>query len=66
MSFRVPNQCRIRTGPMGSDDSIGNNGAFMINGPIGTFYIIASDGSGWEHVSVHIRRIEQDVTPSWD
>lgn len=30
MSFHVPELCRVRTGPYGSDASIGNNGAFFV------------------------------------
>lgn len=63
MSFSVPNKYRIRTGPMGSEDSIGNNGAFEIKLKHGqTVFVIASDGMGWEHVSVSRR----DRCPTWE
>jgi len=46
---------RITTGPMRSDDSYGNNGAFTwINKNGVKFKAIASDGGGWEHVSVQM------------
>jgi hypothetical protein len=30
MTFHVPNKHRLRRGPMGSDESVGNNGAFFV------------------------------------
>lgn len=63
MTFHVPNKYRIRTGRIGSDDSIGNAGAFEIKLKYGqTVFVIASDGAGWEHVSVSRR----DRCPTWD
>ena len=64
MTFRVPNPYRIRRGPMASDESNGNNGAFWIPGRPGRppFQAIASDGEGWEHVSVSL----PDRIPTWD
>lgn len=63
MSFHVPNKYRVRTGQGGSDDSCGNNGYFRIpliknNCPL---RVIASDGLGWNHVSVSL----PDRTPTW-
>lgn len=65
MSLHVPNQYRVRTGPMGSDESYGNLGAFQI--PVSAkskrhYTVIVSDECGWEHVSVSL----PDRTPSWD
>jgi hypothetical protein len=69
--FHVPNKYRVKDHPiLGSDDSIGNNGAFVM--PFGYFnrgeqaIIIASDGSGWEHVSIHIAAKNTQRTPTWD
>ena len=63
MTFQVPNKYRIRTGRIGSDDSIGNAGAFEIKLRHGqTVFAIASDAMGWEHVSVSRR----DRCPTWD
>lgn len=60
--FHVPNSDRIRFGPAGTDDSWGNNGAFKVTLGKTWFYVIASDGHGWEHVSVsHRSRV-----PSWE
>jgi len=40
---------------MGSDDDIGNNGAFLINRDNGpSLSVIASDQCGWDHVSVSL------------
>lgn len=48
---------------MGSDDSIGNNGAFFIKLKHGqNVFVIASDGMGWEHVSVS----RKDRCPTWE
>lgn len=66
MAFHVPEADRVRQGPMKSDASYGNNGAFILNvqssSRITPVHIIASDGEGWEHVSVSLR----NRTPTWD
>lgn len=62
--MKVPEQYRIRTGRMASDERFGNNGAFMV--PLKTnrqtVAVIASEGEGWCHVSVS----RTDRTPTWD
>jgi hypothetical protein len=63
MSFHVPNECRIKDGLMGSDNSYGNNGAFQFSYKSYDFHAVASDGMGWEHVSVTIKA---NHTPSWE
>ena len=62
MSFRVPEQYR-RTHPV-LGDGIGNNGFFIIPGRTARdeLRVIASDGRGWEHVSVSKRY----NCPSWE
>jgi hypothetical protein len=63
MTFRVPNKFRVRSGRLGSDDSIGNCGAFVLKLNHGQqLNIIASDGAGWEHVSVS----RNDRCPTWE
>jgi hypothetical protein len=63
MTFRVPNKFRVRAGRLASNDDIGNNGAFEVKLRHGqTVFVIASDGLGWEHVSVSRR----DRCPTWD
>src|SRR5512138_3102793 len=64
--FHVPEKYRVKTGPLASDASNGNNGAFWIplrpvnlQGPLS---VIASDGEGWEHVSVSL----PNRCPTWD
>lgn len=54
MSFHVPNEFRIHEGQLASTDDCGNNGAFKIPVVQGRplIFMIASDGEGWEHVSV--------------
>ena len=63
MSFKVPNKFRVRTGAMASSEENGNNGMFVVtlrnNQKV---KVIASDGLGWEHVSVS----RSDRTPTWD
>ncbi len=61
--FHVPNQWRVRAGKMASDDKHGNNGAFILMRPhTGVLNVIASDGAGWEHVSVSL----PNRCPDWD
>lgn len=57
MSFHVPNAYRQRNaGQWSTNDSDGNNGAFSIPASLAKrrplLRVIASDGLGWEHVSV--------------
>ena len=64
MSFHVPEQFRIRKGPSASTPSAGNNGAFFIPSRPGhpPIRVVASDGMGWEHVSVSL----PGRCPTWD
>lgn len=67
MSFNVLNCYRIRMGPMASDDEAGNNGAFRVPSQgYRLLWVVASDGLGWEHVSVHATENRRDQTPTWD
>lgn len=63
MPFRVPNEFRIKDGHFISTDKDGNNGAFLFSKNGYDFFVIASDGAGWDHVSVSINR---NRTPSWE
>ena len=63
--FKVPEKFRIKHGFMGSDTTNGNNGAFEIIVKTHVkqkFFAIASDGLGWEHVSVS----REDRCPTWE
>lgn len=66
--FHVPEGDRLQSGIMGSSIIDGNNGVFLI--PCGTDYIqcVASDGMGWEHVSVTVRTKNRKLTsiPTWE
>ena len=64
MAFNAPNKYRIRKGAFATTDADGNNGAFIIPSAPGRFQltIIASDGEGWEHVSVSTPL----RCPTWD
>lgn len=63
MSFHVPEQFRIVRGQMATDKSWGNNGAFLIKlRHSQRVFVIASDGLGWEHVSVS----HDSYTPTWE
>lgn len=72
--FNVPEQYRKTKGYAASDKSYGNNGVFNIPmiDKIGRklfFLCIASDGEGWEHVSVTVydKSMNQiNRTPTWD
>lgn len=63
MAFHVPNEFRVLSGPMGSGDSIGNNGLFMFKALSYTIQCVASDGLGWEHVSVSL--VGSKSPPNW-
>ena len=71
MSFKVPNQYRIRKEhhrDLGTDNDAGNNGAFQI--PIHrktlAAFVIVSDGMNWDHVSIHIMdKKGRASTPTW-
>lgn len=64
MAFCVPEKYRLTEGPMASDASLGNNGAFLIPVKHGKrmliLQIIAAQGAGWEHVSVRTTEM-----PAW-
>lgn len=60
--MKVPEKYRVRTGFMKSDESYGNNGFFII--PKLNVKVIASDGGGWEHVSVSL--IAGHGLPTWN
>lgn len=59
--FHVPNQYRIREDKLYPENSDGNYGAFLIPFESFTLQIIASEGMGWEHVSVSLPK----RTPNW-
>jgi hypothetical protein len=63
MSFHVPDERRIRRGELASDPADGHNGAFRLRLRHGQHALaIASDGEGWEHVSVS----HESYTPTWE
>lgn len=69
--MKAPEQHRIKKGAMGSDSSYGNNGAFEVpHYKIANYSIncIASDGMGWQHVSVTLTSTERKVDrcPTWE
>jgi hypothetical protein len=55
MAFHVPESARIKNHPfLASDDSDGNNGAFIIESPEpGWKLALVCSDEEWEHVSVH-------------
>lgn len=67
--FHAPERSRNTTHPvLGSSPADGNNGAFDIESPDPGWrlMLIASDGMGWEHVSVHAYRSDaKQRTPNW-
>jgi hypothetical protein len=78
--FHVPEKHRITVGAFGSTKAAGNNGAFAFrikhesvdpknlehSRAVYDLICIASDGMGWEHVSVHKADNKKTFTPSWD
>jgi hypothetical protein len=70
--FHVPEKFRVKEGPMASTVLNGNNGVFQWKMKIGkdlfdTYFIaIASNGSGWEHVSMQIVFLGHNRLPTWD
>jgi hypothetical protein len=66
--FHVPEEKRLLYHPLlASRPEDGNNGAFRLKPIIGNrwLFIIASDGEGWEHVSVHAHDAKPR-TPTWE
>lgn len=62
MSFRVPEQYRVKTGQYATSPADGNNGLFIVPAKHpDRLRVIASDGEGWEHVSVSLPH----RTPTW-
>ena len=62
--FKVPENFRKKTGPMRTDKSHGNNGQFLVTSVKfdRALFCQASDGAGWEHVSVSTH----DRCPTWE
>ena len=60
--MKIPEEYRIKGGLLGSDESYKNNGAFSIPFESYVFFVIVSDGEGWEHVSVSL----PNRTPNWN
>lgn len=66
--FHVPEKRRVLDHPiLGSRIQDGNNGAFILPSPEPGWLliIIASDGMGWEHVSVHAAKMRCSRIPNW-
>jgi hypothetical protein len=68
--FHVPEFARDQTHPIYRSTAVdGNNGAFHLVSPEPGWRlaVLASDGDGWEHVSVHAykRGGRRQRTPSW-
>lgn len=67
MSFHVPERHRVRHGELASLPRHGNNGAFELPAviPGRQLWTVASDGLGWEHVSVSVRQKKRVFIPTW-
>ncbi len=64
MAFKVPERHRLRAAGLWSSSELdGNNGAFQFLHQGIDFRCIASDGGGWEHVSV---TLDRPRTPTWE
>ena len=65
--FSVPEKFRVTVGPMATNASDENNGCFVIEYGKVFIYIIATDGAGWEHVSVHCQHKNgKQYIPTWE
>lgn len=56
--FKAPDKYRATFGPghaLNSTPAFGNNGVFVLPYKGRRLYCIASDGAGWEHVSVTVQ-----------
>lgn len=62
MTFHVPEKHRLTSGTLRSSQKDGNNGAFKFLFGRTSFFAIASDQDGWEHVSV----TTQGRCPTWE
>ena len=66
MAFHVPEGHRYQIGPLATTQADGNNGAFVIHRLGRILWCIASDGDGWDHVSVHVQMATgQNRIPTW-
>jgi len=70
--FKVPEKARVTIGPFASTSADGNNGLFVFDDFVKyiNYTCVASDGKGWEHVSVTLRvgRTFEPLkrSPTWD
>lgn len=69
--FHVPEKARtsLAGGLFATDSSYGNNGIFAFKKAGVNYYIIASDGKGWEHVSIHVvedNNLDSTRCPTWE
>lgn len=56
---------RVKSGRFRSTEEYGNNGIFLVTRPKNKSLVcIASDGEGWEHVSVTYKYLNK--CPSWE
>lgn len=62
--WKLLNEHRISEGDMGSTPDMGFNGAFRLKIDGRWWNIIASDGYGWQHVSVSCDSSQKSV-PTW-
>ncbi len=69
--MRVPESSRLTDGPMRTTAHDGNNGVFVVPSASQAgwnLYAIASDGDGWEHVSVQAIAVDgkpRSRVPTW-
>jgi hypothetical protein len=63
MTFRVPEKYRVTKGDFATSAADGNNGLFFMRPVLqeAPLRVIASDGEGWEHVSVSL----PNRCPTW-
>lgn len=59
---KAPEQYRVKTGRLASYEADGNNGCFLVPFRSAVLQVIASDGVGWDHVSVSL----PNRNPNWE
>jgi hypothetical protein len=69
--YKVPHRFRVQDRSLGFHQDAENCpdfGAFLLPPKIGNrrIFAIASNGEGWEHVSVSIRQGNKCPTPTWE
>lgn len=61
--LRKAERWRVKTGSIGSNETCGWNGAFVVPLDGGLYHVLISDHGGWRHLS--IKNAQNREIPSW-